>query len=454
MRSSKRAKGRRRLRAERAPYFNGVPLLRIALSVITAALLAFAAANVWDVYMVPARSWSAGGILAASVIGFAFAAAGRWRHRGVRWAMLALWCAPPVALAAAEATFYWRKHVVLAEIGPQVPLLGRHFMVGYTSIDDVEALAARGFIGGVFVTWHNARGKTTDQLRAEIGRLQDARKTANLPPLVVATDQEGGLVSRLSPPLEQRPPLATLTSLPEGEREAAARAYGLAQGRELAAAGVTVNFAPVLDLPPAHGGGILDRNSHIAQRAISADPGVVAAIGGGYARGLLEAGVTPVLKHFPGLGRADGDTHHFRAYASTPKEELEATDWLPFREVLAASQPMLMVGHMTLTAIDADHPASHSGALIEGIIRRQWGFQGVIVTDDVLMSPIYQYGFCDALTQGFNAGIDIALVAFDMEQFYRAMRCELTAYRAGLLDETRLAESSQRLSKLAPQPAR
>ncbi len=366
--------------------------------------------------------------------------------------MLALWCAVPVTLAAAEATFYWRKYAVLAENGPEVQSLGRHFIVGYTDIDDVEALAARGFIGGVFVTQHNARGKTLAQLRAEIDRLQNVRKANNLPPLIVATDQEGGYISRLSPPLERRPMLSAIANMPEAGREAAARAYGLAQGRELAAAGITVNFAPVLDLRPSHGPSLFDRNSQIGRRAISADARVVTEVGLGYVRGLQEAGVTATLKHFPGLGRAAGDTHHFRTGIGAAREELEVTDWAPFRQVLAGSQAMLMIGHVTLTAIDPAHPASHSRALIAGILRQQWGYQGVIVTDDVLMSPVYQYGLCEALTEGFNAGIDIALVAYDMQQFYRVMRCALLAHKSGLLDARRLAESTRRLSILAPPP--
>jgi len=427
-------------------------LPRIILSVLAASLLIFAAANVMDPYMVPVRSWLAGGIAVASVLGLAFTAGSRWRWRAARWAILALWCAVPATLAAAEAVFYWRKHMVLAEKGPAVRALGRHFIVGYTSIGEVEILAARGFIGGVFVTQHNAHGKTPAQLRAEIDRLQSARKANDLPPLIVATDQEGGYVSRLSPPLERRPLLATIANLPAGEREAAAHAYGLAQGHELAAAGITVNFAPVLDLRPSLGPSLLDRNSQIWRRAISADAKEVAEVGLGYVHGLQEAGVTPTLKHFPGLGRTANDTHHFRTGIGATREELEATDWAPFREVLAGSRPMLMIGHVTLTAIDSGHPASHSRALIDGIVRRQWGFQGVIVTDDVLMSPIYQYGLCEALTEGFNAGIDIALVAYDMQQFYRVMRCALNAHKSGLLDAARLAESDRRLSALTPSP--
>jgi beta-N-acetylhexosaminidase len=426
-------------------------LPRLILSALAAALLTFAAANVMDPYMVPVRSWSAGGLIAASALGLVVAARSRWRWR---WAILALWCAVPVTLAAAEAVFYWRKAIVLAETGPEVRALGRHFIVGYTSAGDVEILAARGFIGGVFVTQHNARGKTPAQLHSEIERLQNARRANNLPPLIVATDQEGGYVSRLSPPLERHPMLSTLASLPAGELKDAAHALGLAQGRDLAAAGITVNFAPVLDLRPAQPPSLLDRNSQIGRRAISGDAKVVAGAGLGYVQGLHEAGITATLKHFPGLGRAAGDTHHFRASVSATREELEASDWLPFREVLAGSQALLMIGHVTLTAIDPAHPASHSRALIDGILRKQWGYQGVIVTDDVLMSPIYQYGLCEALTEGFNAGVDIALVAYDMQQFYRVMRCVLTASRSGLLDAARLEESARRLSVIAPPPGR
>ncbi len=429
-------------------------MLRIILPVLAASLLIFAAANVMDPYMVPVRSWSAGGIAVAAALGLVSALRSRWRWRAARWAILVLWCAVPVTLAAAEGTFYWRKHMVLAENGPELQALGRHFMVGYTSIDDVEVLAARGFIGGVFVSQHNAHGKTLAELRAEIDRLQSVRKANNLPPLIVATDQEGGYVSRLSPPLERRPLLATIANLPEGEREVAAHAYGLAQGHELAAAGITVNFAPVLDLRPSQGPSLLDRNSQIWRRAISADAKVVAEVGLAYVHGLQEAGVTPTLKHFPGLGRTANDTHHFRTSIRATREELEATDWLPFREVLSGSRAIVMIGHVALTAIDPTHPASHSRTLIDGLLRKQWGYQGVTITDDVLMSPIYQYGFCEALTEGFNAGIDIALVAYDMQQFYRAMRCALTAYRSGLLDTARLAESAQRLSALAPPPDR
>ena len=436
-------------------------MLRIILSALAALLLTFAAANVMDPYMVPVRSWSAGGIVVASALGLASTFGGRWRWRAARWAVVALWCAAPVTLAAAEAAFYWRKHMVLAETGPEVQALGRHFMVSYTRIDEVEMLAARGFIGGVFVTKYNARGKTLAELRGEIDRLQQVRKANNLPPLIVATDQEGGYVSRLSPPLALRPLLNTIADLPTGEREAAAHAYGLAQGRDLAAAGVTLNFAPVLDLRPNHGPSLLDRNSQIGRRAISADPKIVAEIGLSYVRGLQEAGVTPTLKHFPGLGRVADDTHHFRTALRATREELEATDWAPFRQilvgrdqtsiatqVLAGSHAVLMIGHVTLPAIDAEHPASHSRALIDGILRQQWGFQGVTITDDVLMSPIYQYGLCDAITEGFNAGIDITLVAYDAQQFYRTMRCALTAHKAGLLDAARLAESDRRLSAL------
>ncbi len=430
---------------------NGV--LRFILPLFIAPLLLLAAANIMDPYLVPVRSWAPWVITAA-------AAFGAWRSyrddglpQGGRRFFIALWCAVPVALAVAGGTFYFRKHAVLSATGPEVRTLGRHFITGYTRFDEVALLAGRGLIGGVYVTRRNARGKTAEGLRREIEYLQTIRRAHHLPPLIVATDQEGGIVSRLSPPLMTLPPLATLAGMTPERRRVAARHYGIFQGRELAAIGITVNFAPVLDLRPAGDGGLLDRNSHIGRRAIAADARTVADIGLAYARGLEDAGVTPVVKHFPGLGRITADTHHFRVSVDAPRSELEASDWLPFREVLRGTNAFLMVGHVKLSAIDPARPASHSRAVIHDLLRQGWGFQGITVTDDLLMSPVYQYGLCDAVIEALNAGIDLLLVAYDGQQFYRVMRCALVAHERGLLDEAQLAESARRL-RVHPPPGK
>jgi beta-N-acetylhexosaminidase len=413
-------------------------------------------ANYVDPYLTPLGPWAPGLIAAAGTAG----ALVLWRRREWRRSvtgalLLASWIGVPVAVAVAKAAFELRKASVLAAPAEKTRRLGKRFVVGYDSFAEVERLAVKGLIAGVYVTGRNARGRSIEDLRDEISRLQEARRKARLPPLLVAADQEGGFVSHLSPPLTVLPMLSELAGAGPGKRADAAREQGAAHGRQLASVGVNVNLAPVLDLRRNHPFNAFDRNSQIEKRAISGDPDIVAEVGLAYSQGLAQSGVTAAVKHFPGLGRLTTDTHHFRASIDASSEELETSDWAPFRRVLANSNAMMMVGHVTLTAIDPDHPASHSRAVIDGVLRRKWGYQGVLITDDMNMSPIYHHGLCDAVTGGLNAGMDLLLIAFDGRQYYRAMRCALDAQDQGRLDQAMLAESEKRLAVIdqSPTPA-
>jgi beta-N-acetylhexosaminidase len=223
---------------------------------------------------------------------------GYWR--GGRW-LVVLWLLPPLAILPAIASFEFTKYRVLQTSSQLRRELGGHFVVGYSSFDDVAQLAAKGLIGGVYVTGSNVAGKDRLQIRAEIAALQARRRDAGWPPLIVATDQEGGAVSHLSPPLRRLPLLSTLAELPPGLRAEKAEELGRAQGRELASIGVTLDFAPVLDLKPRVRSSRLDINTRIAERAISSDPAVVSEIGRAFVRGMEAAGVGATVKHFPGL---------------------------------------------------------------------------------------------------------------------------------------------------------
>lgn len=378
-------------------------------------------------------------VLAASLGGVVLAAIASGKRRR---ALLALWLAAPLTLAGAKAATYWHVRNVLAAPDDVGKRLGRHFIVGYWRVEEVEPLAARGLIGGIFVTRHNiARG--ADALRAEIAHLQSLRRAADLPPLIVSTDQEGGLVSHLSPPLPQRPPLADLAHSPQGADEA--RAQGRAVGAELSALGVTMDFAPVVDLHPQAGANSLDFNSFIAQRAISDDPDTVQKIAGGFARGLAESGVAPTIKHFPGLGRVAEDTHHFRAHLTVPPEALAAHDWAPFRAILSDGKAALMVGHVVVDALDAEHPASQSSAVVDGLIRRGWGYDGLIVTDDLNMNPVFRHDICGGVVASLNAGVDLLLVSYDGRQYYPMMDCLLAAQAKGRINAAVLDRSARRL---------
>jgi beta-N-acetylhexosaminidase len=412
-------------------------------------VLVFAAVNKNDPYLVWLRgAGNAAIVVACLLVVMWLVRRGAWSGGGWPGRLMLLLCVlPPLSMLGAETSFEMRKWRVLNTDDALAKFLGQHFVVGYSSFDEVARLADKGLISGIYITRHNVRGAggTAEGLRSEISVLQQRRRAAGLAPLTVAADQEGGIVSHLSPPLAVLPALSTLSGLPSDVQARKAEAFGRTHGRELAALGVTQNFAPVLDLRPEPRRNPLDFHTLIGQRAIASDPAVVSEIARGYVRGLEASGVTATVKHFPGLGRLRTDTHHFRAALDTPREVLEASDWRPFKDVLTGSNAQLMIGHVNLTAIDPDRPASHSMAVVDGLIRKQWNYQGVIITDDLVMGAIYGHDVCTAVVEALNAGVDSLLVAYDGAQFYRIFACASDAAAAGKLDLATLRESEARL---------
>jgi len=412
---------------------------------------AFAAANKNDPYLILMRGPGNVALWVASIAALVvLVRSGYWRGGMAGKLLILLWCVPPLAMVCAHASFEARKRDVLQTGLIQARGLGQHFMVGYSSLPDVAVLAEKGLIAGIYVTRHNIAGKTAETLKSEIAMLQDTRRVAGLPPLIVAADQEGGIVSHLSPPLSKLPALSTLANLPSDIRAGKAKEFGRAHGQELAALGVNLNLAPVLDLRPEARRNRFDFNTLIGYRAISDDPAIVADIAKSYIHGLEASGVGATVKHFPGLGRVRADTHHFSAGLETPLAELEASDWLPFRDVLAGSKAQLMIGHVTLAAVDPDRAASHSRRVVEGIVRKKWNYQGVIMTDDLVMGAIYQNNVCTAVEEALNAGVDLLLVAFDGAQFYRIFACAKAASSQGKLDPATLRDSEIRLRQAFP----
>src|SRR5262249_54817142 len=191
------------------------------------------------------------------------------------------------ATMAQEAHFRWVRARLLATDTAQLERLGRHFVVGYRDDAEIARLIERRAIGGVFIGARNVEGRSVDEIRAQIAGWQELRRRQALPPLWIATDQEGGAVSRLSPPLPRQPAIASVAAAQADAtaRNTAAHAYGLAQGRALAGLGINLNFAPVVDLNknlvnPN------DRYTRIRERAISADPAVVTEVAQSYCLGL------------------------------------------------------------------------------------------------------------------------------------------------------------------------
>jgi len=222
---------------------------------------------------------------------------------------------------------------------------------------------------------------------------------ACLPEALLMVDQEGGRVARLRPPHWQvHPPARTIGELHARNAEAGLRAAwltGALIGAQCAAAGFNLVAAPVLDVSAP------DTHDVIGDRAFSADPHAVAALGAEVARGLLTAGVQPIGKHAPGHGRARADSHLELPVLADVAER----DLVPFRE--NAWLPWLMTAHIRYTAQDMHHPATHSAPIIGGIIRAM-GCNGVLTTDDLAMQALTGSPG-ERAHAALEAGCDIAL---------------------------------------------
>jgi len=347
------------------------------------------------------------------------------------------------------ASPWMARRSVLAHTDAESPAIERHFIVGYRDIASARDVVREGHVGGLFLTQRNMAGRTGEHVAAEIAELQAIRRAAGLPALIVAADQEGGPVSHLSPPLPPPPALSTLTLFPPQQRQTAARQLGAEVGSQLRSIGVTMDLAPVCDLKPATAPGLLDRETRIQTRAISADPAAAATIAAGFSAGLLEAGITPTAKHFPGLARVSTDTHLFNASLAAKEIDLTASDWIPFRAVLALPGSALMLSHVALEAVDPGVPVSRSEPVVAQLLRRQWQFDGLIITDDLTMGAVEHAGLCRAVEGALNAGVDLLLVSWDTDKTYPAMRCALEALAAGRLDPAALRRSERRLNRLA-----
>jgi beta-N-acetylhexosaminidase len=235
-------------------------------------------------------------------------------------------------------------------------------------------------------------------LRASIGR-------ADAPVLI---DQEGGRVARLKPPhWRAAPPAARIAAIAKPgvpERlEAAAHAARLNArliGAELADLGITVDCAPVLDVPQPGAHDI------IGDRAYGSDPAVIAALGRAVCEGLLDAGVLPIVKHMPGHGRARTDSHVECPVVDAARTDLERIDFAPFRAL--ADMPWAMTAHVVYTALDPNRPATVSPAVIGQVMRGQIGFDGLLVSDDLSMQALGG-SLADRARAALAAGCDVVL---------------------------------------------
>ncbi len=240
-----------------------------------------------------------------------------------------------------------------------------------------------------------------DQIRALVAELRDSVGRGEAPVLI---DQEGGRVSRLGPPeWRAAPPAARFGELAVENMESALEAARLNArliAADLADLGINVDCAPVLDVP------VPGAHDVIGDRAFSRDPAVIARLAGAAIEGFLAGGVIPVVKHMPGHGRAMADSHVALPVVDADRETLEATDFLPFRELSDA--PWAMVAHLLYRAVDREAPATTSRKVIDEVIRGSIGFEGVLLSDDLSMEAL-SGTLAERARAVLAAGCDVAL---------------------------------------------
>ena len=315
-------------------------------------------------------------------------------------------------------------------------LIGQRLMVRMDGVatPQLKRQARDGEIGGVIA--FPPTGQPTDELEAEIAALQRAARGAGRPPLLVAIDQEGGEVKRLP----EGPPVRSPSELSAPGDEPVARREGRRTGRFLAGLGIDVDLAPVLDVPSSP-------SSFIASRAFGSDPRVVAANGVAFAAGLQSGGATPTAKHFPGLGRAVANTDLERSEVDASRRRLDE-DLAPFREAIARGIPAVMTANATYRALDPDLPAALSPAIVEGLLRDELGFEGVVITDDLGAGAVRDVmSEPEAAAAAARAGDDVLLLAQTADAGDSLAALE-QAVASGELDRAGLERSALRLLAL------
>jgi beta-N-acetylhexosaminidase len=306
---------------------------------------------------------------------------------------------------------------------------------GATVTPDEEKFFKEYRVGGFILFAHNV--KEPAQILALCRSLWETKD--ELPPFI-AIDHEGGRVHRLPPPFTHFPPAAALGRA--GDPDLAYRA-GLAMAGELRAVGINLNFAPVLDVASN------PTNPVIGDRAISDDPEEVFELGWEVARGLREGGVIPCVKHFPGHGATDADSHVTLPFVDKELEDLQATELLPFSKACGKRVEAVMTAHVVYPALDRSYPATLSPKIIGELLRTELRYDGVVFSDDLEMKAVSgKYSAEEAAALAVAAGVDELLFCHDRSRAAAALDALARAAESDTDMLNRVEESYRRIRRL------
>jgi beta-N-acetylhexosaminidase len=278
--------------------------------------------------------------------------------------------------------------------------IGQLLVAGFNGTQlpsELRSLAREFSLGGVILFARNiAEPEQVAELAHEASRLVPDV------PCWVSIDQEGGRVARLKKPFTEWPPMATLGR--SGDVTLAER-FAKALASELKAVGVTLDYAPVLDVHTN------PKNPVIGDRSLSDTAKTVAEMGAAIVRTLQAEGMAACGKHFPGHGDTSTDSHHELPLVEHPPERLRETEFLPFRAAIDANVATIMTAHVFVPSLDEQRPATLSRHVVTDILRRELRYEGVILSDDLEMKAIAsQYAVPQAAVMAIEAGCDGVLI--------------------------------------------
>ena len=284
--------------------------------------------------------------------------------------------------------------------------------------------------GGVILFAENL--DTEEQTVALMAQMQEEMET----PLFFGIDEEGGTVSRLD---HSQIAHETVESAGEMEEDPQrAKAAGEKIGQVLQRLGIQVDFAPIADVNTN------PDNPVIGIRSYSSDPQTAGKMACAFLEGLETYGISGAAKHFPGHGDTKTDSHDGSVSIDQTKEELEAVELEPFRQLIAAGIDFVMVGHIETPNVTGNElPASLSKEMVTDILRQEMGFEGLVITDAMNMGAIVEdYPAGEASVMAVEAGVDLVLIPENPQEAFDAV-CD--AVRSGRISMERLDESVERI---------
>jgi beta-N-acetylhexosaminidase len=306
---------------------------------------------------------------------------------------------------------------------------------GHSIPPDLRALAREFDLGGIILF---ARNVDAPEQVAELSR--DAQALVHPDdglPLWVSVDQEGGRVARLKAPFTIWPPMITLGR--SGDVQLAER-FAKALAAELRAVGISLDYTPVLDVHTNPG------NPVIGDRALAERAEDVARFGRAIIAALQGEGIAACGKHFPGHGDTSTDSHHELPLVEHSPDRLAAVELLPFRAAIEAEVASIMTAHILVPALDEARPATLSPRVVDGLLKRQLGYRGLVLSDDLEMKAISgRYGIPEATVAAIGAGCDAVLMCgTSQDQQMAALEAVIRAVEDGTLPATRVEDALER----------